>query len=310
MNEKIAVILDGLKINDGEYKRDLIDQAVELKDDIAPYLIQILENALSDPKKFTEDYDRFDHNYALMLLGHFHEPKAHNVIVELFSLPDEIPYNLFGDTVTEELPALLVNTCGGSIDLIKSLVLNKNACEFCRCSAANALTYAVIDEVASRKEILDFLGELFTGNEADPGSEFWSFVSTSILDLYPEDLIPTIEKAYEDGLIHSGVVSYKSFKKALKKGKEECLEKLRMVKIQWSLDDIHKAMSWWACFIQEEPDDIFEEFDEPNEFYSDPYDFDESSKPSIYNDAKIIKKKKSKKKKKRKLAKKSRRKNR
>ena len=36
MNEKISEILDGFKIFDGIYKRELIDSAIELKDEISP----------------------------------------------------------------------------------------------------------------------------------------------------------------------------------------------------------------------------------------------------------------------------------
>jgi len=177
MDEQIAEILDGLKINVGKYEREFIDQAVTLKDEITPYLIQILESARTNPDQFIESFDRFDHNYALMLLGHFREPKAHEVIVELFSLPGETPYDLFGDIVTEDLPTLLVNTCGNSIDLIKSLLMNQNASPYCRVSAANALTYAVVDGIAPRKEILQLLGELLTGDKVEPESDFSSFIS-------------------------------------------------------------------------------------------------------------------------------------
>lgn len=31
-----------------------------------------------------------------MLLGHFKDSRAHNLIIDLFSLPDEIPHELYG----------------------------------------------------------------------------------------------------------------------------------------------------------------------------------------------------------------------
>ena len=91
MDERITQILDGIKFLDGEYKRDLIDQAVEFKDEITPYLVEILENVRDNPEAYAKDINYFAHNYALMLLGHFKEPKAHGVIVDLFSLPDDLP---------------------------------------------------------------------------------------------------------------------------------------------------------------------------------------------------------------------------
>jgi len=293
MDEQITKILDGLKYNDGEYKRNLIDQAVELKDEITPHLIQILDGALKNPEKITEDYNRFDHNYALMLLGHFREPKAHKVIVELFSLPGETPYDLFGDTITEDLSTLLLNTCNGSVDLIKTLAMNQDASPYCRVSAADALTYAVVDGIVPRQEILEFLGGLLTGNEAEPDSEFWSFIAVSIFNLYPEESMDTIKKAYDEELINDGVIPYHAFNVALKRGKKKSLAMLKVEKDSKTLDDIHNSMSWWACF----------ENDQPNNFTTKPVPPAKiSSKPKT--------KAKAKKKKKRKLAKKSRRKNR
>ena len=83
MNEKISEILDGFKIFDGIYKRELIDSAIELKDEISPYLVKVLENVLSNPEKYIENEKLVDHTYSIMLLGHFKESKAHNVIVDL-----------------------------------------------------------------------------------------------------------------------------------------------------------------------------------------------------------------------------------
>jgi len=121
MNEKISEILDGFKISDGIYKREHIDSAIELKDEISPYLVKILESVLSDPEKYIENKKLIDHVYSIMLLGHFRESKAHNVIVDLFSLPDDMSYKLYGDLLSGDLPTILVRTCDRHIDLIKSV---------------------------------------------------------------------------------------------------------------------------------------------------------------------------------------------
>jgi len=198
-NEQIGEILNGFKVNDGIYKRDLINQAVELKDQVTLHLIEILETALANPEEFVS-VDRSDHNYALILLGHFKEPRAHEVIVDIFSLPGELPFDLFGDLVTEGLQTLLFKTCGGSIDLIKALVVNTDANDYCRISAAEAITYAVVDGIISRQEVLEFFSGLFTGSEAEPDSMFWSYIAVCIFNLHPEESMDTIKKAY---IIHT-----------------------------------------------------------------------------------------------------------
>ena len=126
----ITEILEAFKISDGIYKREQVDAAIELKEEITPSLIEILENVLADPDKYIENDDRYDHIYALMLLGHFRESKAHKVIIDLFSLPGNTAHELFGDLATSDLPTILVRTCGGAVELIKSMALNQHADDY------------------------------------------------------------------------------------------------------------------------------------------------------------------------------------
>jgi hypothetical protein len=296
----ITEILEAFKLFDGHYKREQIDAAIELKEEISPFLIEILDNVLANPDTYIENDDRYDHIYSLMLLGHFRETKAHDVIIDLFSLPDEIPHELFGDLTTSDLPTILIRTCGGSIERIKSMASNKKADDYCRISALNAMAYAVVEGIASREEVISFFGTLFTGNETDEDSDFWGLLASFVYDLYPEELMDTIEKAYDDNLIASGMIQYEDFNNALKDGKERCLERLKTDLERQSLDNIHDSMSWWACF------------DEEPQVYPAPDGLISSPHPTISDQStqKSKKKKNKAKKNKRKQAKASKRKNR
>lgn len=259
----VTEILEAFKIFDGNYKREQIDAAIELKEEITPHLIEILETILANPDENIVNEERYDHIYSLMLLGHFKESKAHNVIIDLFSLPDEIPHELFGDLTTSDLPTILLRTCGGSIERIKSMASNNKTDDYRRISALNAMAHAVVEGIASRDEVISFFGTLFTGNETDEDSDFWGLLANFVCDLYPEELMDTIKKAYDDGLISPGMIRYEHFNKVLEDGKERCLEQLKTDLERQSLDDIHDSMSWWACFNEEsqiysaqDPDDL------------------------------------------------------
>jgi hypothetical protein len=219
-------------------------------------MFKILESVLSDPEKYIENKKLVDHFYSIMLLGHFREPEAHKVIIDLFSLPDDIPKKLYGDLISGDLPTILVRTCDWHIDLIKSMVLNKNIYVFCRISAANAMTYAVVDGIVTREEVLSFFGTLFTGNEADGKSDFWGILATLAHDLCPKEIMHTIKQAYDDELIFSGMIGYEEFEEALEDGEEKCLERLKNDFERQSLDDIHDSMSGWACFKQAKKDPV------------------------------------------------------
>jgi hypothetical protein len=162
-----------------------------------------------------------------------------------------MPHEIFGDLTTSDLPTILIRTCGGSIERIKSMASKKDVDDYCRISALNSMAYAVVEGIASRGEVISFFGTLFTGNETEEDSDFWGLLANFVCDLYPEELMDTIEKAYDDNLIASGMIPYEDFKKALEDGKERCLERLKTDLERRSLDNIHDSMSWWACFDEE-----------------------------------------------------------
>lgn len=244
----ISEILAEFRFFDGNYKKEHVDAAIEQKDEIIPHLIKILETVLSNPEEYTQDQNLYDHIYAFMLLGHFKTKDAHNVITDIFSLKGDITDKLFGDLITEDLPIILLNTCAGSVDRIKSMILDKEVDEYCRISACHALAYAVSAEYVSRKEVVEFFGGLFTGNAADETSDFWGMLAIILTDLYPEEIFDIIRDAYEEGLIMPGFIRYEELERSLEIGEKSCLNNLRKDFEHQSIDDLHKTMSWWSCF--------------------------------------------------------------
>lgn len=250
-DRKIQEILAAFEPEDGFYKRQAVDAAIELKEEITPYLIKILEDVQTRPLTYLNT-DTMSHIYALMLLGHFKEPRAHQAIVDLFSLPEKVIDRLYGDLITEDLPMILYQTCNGSLAQIKSLVLNKEAYEFCRTAATGAMVYAAAAGLVPREEVVNFLGSLFTGDEADPDSIFWSCIASDIYHLYPEELMEVIKQGFDNGLIGSWYIGMESFEEALQEGQEQTLAKVREEIERRSLDNLHESMSWWAMFDAEE----------------------------------------------------------
>jgi len=245
-------ILAAIAVFDGKYKRTEVNAAIAHREEIVPRLIEVLEGVLANPEKVAEDETYFAHTYALMLLGHFRETRAHRAIVALSSLRRDLPYRLFGDTITEDLGVILFRTCNGSFEAMKGLVQDRAADDYCRGAAAKAITYGVVEGIVPREEALSFLGGLFEEGVADASGAFYDMIACCVQDLYPEEMMERIEAAYAEGFIHSGYIDFDSFRRALSKGKERCLLDLRAELEQRSLDDVHKSMSWWACF-QERP---------------------------------------------------------
>lgn len=253
--DSIEEILKELSTFDGKYKKNYVDSAIQNKEKITPYLLNILETILKKPSIAVKDDNFYGHVYALMLLGSFKETRAHKLIINLFSFSENIIDALFGDILTEDLPMLLYNTCGGSFEEIKALILNKDICVYTRIAGMHALVYAVGEGVLPRREVLEFMAALFTGNEDERDSDFWSYAVSYICDLHPGELMEVIEKAFEDDLVCCGIIDYEDVEKDRERTVEGCIKRVKQNFKQRSLDDIHERMSWWTCFKQ--PADIF-----------------------------------------------------
>jgi HEAT repeat protein len=248
----IKDLIDDLCLFDGRYKRAQVEEALARQEEIVPHLIALLEAVLANPQRYAEDEDFFGHLYAALLLGHFREKRAHQTLVNLFSLPDAQVSRLFEDTITEDLPGLLLNTCGGGFEAIKSLVENRGAYEYCRSSALRAMAYAVVTGQMERETAIAYFREVLKNPSDEPPSNVFEEAACGLLHLYPEESMDLIEQAYDDNLIHPGYVSPGDFARQLAIGREAALEELAD---QWDMRnpaDFHRRMEWWACFKQEE----------------------------------------------------------
>ena len=156
---------------------------------------------------------------------------------------------MFGEIVAENLPIILFQTCGGSIENIKALISNNSAPDVSRISAVDSLLYAVAEDYVSREEVLRFLSTLFTGKETDSSSRFWSLIAMYICDLCPDrNTFKIIENAYNKGLISRGMINCEEFEESIGFGYQRAIKELKQRKEQNIPDNIHEAMSWWACF--------------------------------------------------------------
>jgi hypothetical protein len=64
---------------------------------------------------------------------------------------DSRDHGLFGDMITEDFPWIFYATCGDSMELLRELVLDKTADEYCRGAAAEAIVYAAIGGIIPRE---------------------------------------------------------------------------------------------------------------------------------------------------------------
>ncbi|RJP85578.1 MAG: DUF1186 domain-containing protein [Desulfobacteraceae bacterium] len=63
------------------------------------------------------------------------------------------------------MPVILSNTCGGAVESIQSMILNREAYDYCRASACQALAYAVVEGYVSREKAVAFLTHYLPGRK-------------------------------------------------------------------------------------------------------------------------------------------------
>ena len=95
-----------------KYLREEMEEAVSLQEEITPLLLAILDEIVVDPVRYIEEGHTAE-IYAVALLAHFRETKAHIPIIRAFSIPDEQRDYIWSDMLTETLPALLCRTAVG-----------------------------------------------------------------------------------------------------------------------------------------------------------------------------------------------------
>ncbi|MFZ4857422.1 MAG: DUF1186 domain-containing protein [Desulfuromonadaceae bacterium] len=230
-----------------KYLREEVEEAVSLREEITPLLIAILDEIVVDPVRYIEEGHSAE-IYAVALLAHFRETKAHLPIIRAFSIPDEQREYIWCDMLTETLPALLCRTAGGDYSAVIELIRNRDAYEYLRTSALEALKLGIASGDLSRDKGMALFASLFDETLADPKEYFWASLVMDLLDLYPEELISEIRDLFAKGFVFEGEVSLKNVEDEMAEGYDKAMEKLQK-QAGWSLpEDIHGYISNFACF--------------------------------------------------------------
>ncbi|HQU45463.1 MAG TPA: DUF1186 domain-containing protein, partial [Pirellulales bacterium] len=133
----LAHILAELEVGVHRLPEEAIRQARKHRDLMIPGLIEVIRSAVAlaragEPPKGNA------HFFALFLLLEFKVAEALPVMVEAFSLPGDLPFDLFGEAVHSALPRALVLFSGERPEAIDALIGDRALNEYVRWAAANA----------------------------------------------------------------------------------------------------------------------------------------------------------------------------
>jgi len=246
----VEEILSHFQRNTGHFAKQAVLAAVTQREEVTPALLHILRDAVDRPESYTADPDSMVLIYAMYLLAQFRETRAYPLLVELFSLPGEMPFDLVEDTVTEGLDKILASVSNGDPSGMAALIENERANPFVRAAGMSGLTTLVAEGLRTREETMEYFKSLFHKLERKP-DDAWAWLASACADLWPEETMVDLRLAWLDGLIDPNIIHWDDIEDDYKRGQDECLRRLR--RKQRRVTDVVKEMSWWACFKKDNP---------------------------------------------------------
>lgn len=244
-------LLERIQFNNGKFPEAELREIIKNKEEYIPKLLDVLDYAYENPEKIEEDQDYFAHIYASYLLAQFREPRAHSKIAKLVSLPGDMAYNIYGDTITEDLPSLLASTYDGDDSLIKGLIEDESIDEYVRGSAISSLTILAIYNMKTRDEIIEYFKTLFKGKLNREQSSAWSSLINECCDLRATELYEDIKLAFEENLIDLMSIGLEDVDDSFELSIDSfSLEDLKFNKHNTLITDTISDLKGWVAFNQ------------------------------------------------------------
>lgn len=153
---------------------------------------------------------------AFLLLGDLRDKGSFPTIVRFISTPESVCDNALGDLITEELPEILARTYDGDFTLLAGLIENRDAYEYCRLSAVDALACLFWDGVLPRERVASYLGDLLGLAVSQEDMDMCGVVANAVADLRFEELSEPVQRAFREGLIHPGDIDEMIFLKIMR----------------------------------------------------------------------------------------------
>lgn len=230
------------------YQWAAMDEAVRQREAITPLLLERLDSVIADPQREV-DHPTPGLMYALVLLGHFREQRAHEPLLRLAALPAATVDYLLGDAITELLPVWLWQTSGGEQSGLKRLLEDREASGYCRGGAAEALAFGALYGFFEREPIEDDLVALLQDSaSAMPGNPVLNSVYMALITLYPDRHTPFLREWLRSGVSDIWPAEEGELDELLETPRDRWLADSRTAVDQRFPETVHGYMSHWAGF--------------------------------------------------------------
>jgi hypothetical protein len=205
-------------------------------------LLEALDRGIADPIGASKQ-EASTFSYALYLLAKWREPRAYPYVIRWLSLPEEEPFDIAGDVVTQDGARILAGVCDGNLEPMKALILNRDADRYGRSAGVTALALLAAWAEVPRSRVIDcFVWLAQQGLEREP-SAVWDSLAADSADIEALELFSELRRAYDDGLIDPQSVGRRELDavEAMPRG-----EMVRRTRERYPpIDDVVVATAWW-----------------------------------------------------------------
>jgi hypothetical protein len=185
-------------------------------------------------------------------------------LINFFSKDKDLVNFTTGDIIADDLGRMLACTCNSDTTIIKQVIEDDNRDEYVRSAALSALVVLVKEGVILRDEAMGYIKELFNGKIKREYNFLWTFMVAVCCDMYPEDLLPEIEQAFDDDLIDvSFIGDIDDVNDIIDEGRDVVLTEFMDNNQYRFINDTIEEMDFWGCFKEndtewDECDDIMD----------------------------------------------------
>ena len=242
----IPEILKELEPYTGKFPMKAMRAAIEQHEAITPELLKVLETVAAAPSEWAARNDNMLPMFAMFLLAQFREKPAYPLLAKIVSAPGEIPFDLFGDTITEGLSQVFASVYDGNPAPLHGLLENEQVNEFVRSAALNTFLVLEHTDQMPRDTVLEYIRSLFHGKLQRTPSYAWSSLVCVVADLPAPELLEDVRQAYADGFVDTMVADLEGIERDANAPKPRRRDRQHLI------TDAIAEMEWWASFHPED----------------------------------------------------------
>ena len=249
MGMDIEQILEALELYTGRFPGEAMHSAIEQREAITPELLRVMENVAENGEEIAKRKDYMLHSFAIHLLAQFRETRVFPSLVKIVSLPGELPFDLFGDTITEGLSQLLGSVYAGDPTPLQGLVEGESINEFVRSATLDSFIVLERSDQMSRDEVVSYFRSLFQGKLSRSDSCAWPDLIRSCADLPAPELLHEVRQVFEKGT--AGFMRDELILIERRLMSDEKTIRVRTQRQFSLITDAIGEMEWWAAFHPE-----------------------------------------------------------